>query len=449
MRTRRGIVTSQSIHTCLFPPAEPVMTEKPTRFLSTRAASARAVIAGLLVLAGLVVPQVGAVPAHAAPPPAVGTAPVDEGGLRSELRADLEAYLQARATAEHASAAGLSVSLPDRSSSIDVSAGTRTFGGAEPVRPSSVWQIGSNTKAMTSVLLLQLEAEDRLSIDDTLGRWLPQYPQWGDVTIRRLLNMTSGIPTYDGQPAFWVDYVADPQTNFSTERLVGYTVGAPATSGYSYSNTNYVLAEMIIERVTGESYRHELQERILEPLCLRDMFYRAHLYPNSVTSREPAGYFVDERVPELSEIVGRDVSRDTLSWGRGAGGVIGTTSDMTRWERALYTGRLLPPEQQDELTSLVSTTTGQPIEQTSLADPSGFGLGVAQVTAEQLGTFWVYEGGTLGFRTLHVYLPESGLIMAMGLNSQPADDQIIALALSVADTLVSQGILAAPVGVGA
>ena len=122
---------------------------------------------------------------------------------------------------------------------------------------------------------------------------------------------------------------------------------------------------------------------------------------------------------------------------------------MTRWERALYSGRLLPPEQQEELTTLVSTATGQPIDQTSPTDPSGFGLGVARVTAEELGTFWVYEGGTLGFRTLHVYLPESGLIMAMGLNSQPADDQIIGLALSVADTLVSQGILAAPVGAAA
>jgi D-alanyl-D-alanine carboxypeptidase len=299
---------------------------------------------------------------------------------------------------------------------------------------------------MTSVLLLQLEAEGRLSIDDGLGRWLPQYPQWRDVTIRQLLNMTSGIPTYDEQPAFWTDYIADPQTKFSTERLVGYAAGAPATAGYSYSNTNYVLAEMIIERVSGTSYRHQLEERIREPLCLRDLFYRSHVYPSSVTDREPAGYFVDERIPELSALVGRDVSRDTLSWGRGAGGVISTTSDLTRWERALYTGRLLPPEQQAELTRLVSTATGQPIEQTSLADPSGFGLGVAQVTAEELGTFWVYEGGTLGFRTLHVYLPDSGLIMAVGLNSQPSDDQIIALALSVIDTLVSQEVISAPAG---
>jgi D-alanyl-D-alanine carboxypeptidase len=332
-----------------------------------------------------------------------------------------------------------------------VRAGTMTFGGSEPVPRSSAWQIGSNTKAFTSVLLLQLEAKGRLSIDDTLARWLPEYPQWGDVTIRRLLNMTSGIPTYDAQPAFSADYVADPLTKFSQERLVGYAFGVPATSGYSYSNTNYVLAEMIVERVTGESYRHELYERIVEPLGLRDLHYRAHVYPSSVTSREPAGYFFDDGDTDLSALVGSDVSRDTLSWARGAGGIISTTSDMTRWERALYSGRLLPAEQQAELTSLVSTQTGQAIEQTSPTDPGGFGLGIAQLTAEPIGTFWFYEGETLGVRALHVYLPESEVIIAIGLNSHPADDQIRSLAVSVYETLMSEGVLStqAPVGAAA
>ena len=215
-----------------------------------------------------------------------------------------------------------------------------TYGGTEPVRPDSVWQIGSNTKAFTAVLLLKLEAERRLSIDDPLGQWLPEYPQWRDVSIRRLLNMTSGIPSYDQQPAFQADYVAGRLTHFSAERLIGYAVGAPTTSGYSYSNTNYVLAEMVIERVTGRSHADELQERLVEPLCLRDTHYREHLYPDSVTSRLPAGYSALDQIPGLSGLVGRDVSRDTLSWGRAAGGIISTTGDMTRWERALYTGRL-------------------------------------------------------------------------------------------------------------
>ncbi|HEY0401912.1 MAG TPA: serine hydrolase domain-containing protein [Blastococcus sp.] len=407
--------------------------------LAIRAGLTRALVAALLALAGLVAPIAGNVPAHASPSGPV-TAGAGDDAVAPQLRADLEAYLHARGAAEHISGAGLSVNLPDRRSTTDVSAGTTTFGGSVPVRPDSVWQIGSNTKAFTSVLLLQLEAEHRLSIDDPLGRWLPQYPQWRDVTIRRLLNMTSGIATYDDQPAWYADYAANPHTYFSPERLVDYAIGAPATSGYSYSNTNYVLAEMIIEQETGKSYQDQLYRRIIDPLGLRDLYYRPDVYPASVTSREPAGYFFNDQFP-LTQLLGRDVSRDTLSWARGAGGIISTTSDMTRWERALYGGRLLPPQQQAELESLISTTTSQPIARTSSTDPRGFGLGVAQLTDEELGTFWFYEGETLGFRNLHAYFPDSGLIIAMGLNSGTADDQIATLMKSVYNTLRADGVI--------
>jgi D-alanyl-D-alanine carboxypeptidase len=402
--------------------------------MPARAALVRAVVVALLVLATLVAPP--AAPSFAGP-----SFTGNEDLLRSDLSTDLQDYLRQRGAGEHVSAAALSVSPAGRPASIDVSGGTTTFGGAHEVRTNSVWQIGSNTKAFTSVLLLQLEAEGRLSIDDPLGRWLPQYPRWRQVPIRRLLNMTSGIATYDAQPAFQAAISAAPRRYFSAARLVDYVVAAPPTRGYSYSNTNYVLAEMVIERVTGHSYRHEVQERIIERLHLADLFYRAHLYPPSVTDREPAGYFFNSGDTGLSALFGRDVSRDSLSWARGAGGVIGTTSDMTVWERALYSGRLLPARQQAELSSLVSTRTGKLIPRTSPADPMGFGLGVAQLTVQPMGTFWFYEGETLGFRTLHVFLPGSRLIMAMGLNSQPTVDHISELVVAIYKTLVGHGVI--------
>jgi D-alanyl-D-alanine carboxypeptidase len=214
---------------------------------------------------------------------------------------------------------------------------------------------------------------------------------------------------------------------------------AAATFGWSYSNTNYILAQMIIEKVTHDSYEHQLYVRLIAPLGLHDVYYRPHLYPSRIASREPAGYFFINQIPELSKLVGQDVSRHSLSWAQATGGIVGTTGGMTQWERALYSGRLLPAKQQAELMSLVSVKTGLPIEATSPQDSGGFGLGVSQGTNEKFGTVWTYEGGTLGFRTLHVYFPNSGIIIAIGLNSQASQDEIRTLAASVYDTLRAHG----------
>ena len=397
----------------------------------TRAGLVLAVLAVLVATAGLVTPAAAATP----------VAPTVT--LAADLQAALQHYLQDRGTAEHVSAAAVSVNLPDQMQTVDVSAGTTAFGGSVPVAPDALWQIGSNTKAFTSVLLLQLEAEGRLSIDDPLGRWLPQYPKWAGVSLRRLLDMTSGIPTYDAAPAFLADYAADPLRQFTPEELIGYAATLPATSGYSYSNTNYVLAELVVERVTGTGYAAQLSARLLGPLGLRNTYYRSHLYPRGIADRMPAGYYARSTQPQLSALVGQDVSRYSLSAARGAGGMVSTTADMTQWAQALYGGWLLPPQQMAELQSLVSTTTGEPIEATSPDDPSGFGLGVAQLT-DALGTFWFYEGQTFGFRFLHAYFPESGLIVAMGLNSSPDEDRIGDLATTVYDTLVAHGVVKAP-----
>jgi D-alanyl-D-alanine carboxypeptidase len=382
--------------------------------------------------------------------PAVTTGPVsaatscDRACLTKELRGDLRAYLRVHGSAERISAAGLTVRLPGQRGTIDVGAGTMRIGGTRPVRSTSVWQIGSNTKAFTGVMLLQLEAEHRLSINDTVGKWLPQYRKWRGVTIKRLLNMTSGIPTYDTTPALLRAFAAKPHRRFTPRQLVAYAENGAPTHGYSYSNTNYILAEMIIKKVTGDSYAHQLRTRIIRPLHLRNLYYRPHRYPAKVTRREPAGYFDNRHIPELSGLVGRDVSRTTLSWTRGAGGIVATTRDMTTWERAMYHGRLLPRQQQRELLSLVSLKTGRPIKHTTPSDPQGFGLGVAQLTNPQIGRAWAYEGETLAFRTLHVYLPSSGVVFALALNSQPTVDNVGDLAGAVHKTLVAHGVVRPP-----
>jgi D-alanyl-D-alanine carboxypeptidase len=365
----------------------------------------------------------------------------DHGRLATDLRADLVAYLSAHNSDEHISAAGLSVRLPGQRGTVNIGTGTMRVGGSRAVRSNDVWQIGSNTKAFTSVILLQLEAEHRLSINDTLGRWLPRYRQWRGVTIKSLLNMTSGIPTYDDSPAFLRAFAAQPHHYFSSRQLVAFAASGKATHGYSYSNTNYVLGEMIIRKVTHSSYRSELRRRIIRPVHLHQLYYQTAHYPASVTRREPAGYFFNKAIPGLARLLGHDVSRTTLSWARGAGGIVSTTHAMTVWEQALYHGRVLPPQQQRELRSLVSAATGRPIRRTTRQDPQGFGLGIAQLTIPGIGRFWFYEGATLGFRTVHIYLPRSGVIFAVAVNSQSTVDNISDLIVSVQGTLVSHGVI--------
>jgi D-alanyl-D-alanine carboxypeptidase len=345
------------------------------------------------------------------------------------LKSELKSFLSSQRGNEHISAVSLRVTFEGDRPSINVPVGTTLYGGDQPVSAASRWQIGSNTKAFTSVVLLQLEAEHKLSMHDTLGKWLPRYQRWRHVTIKHLLDMTSGIPDYLSQPSFFRAYVGDPTRQFSPRRLVSYARRGPPTHGYSYSNTNYILAQMILEKASHDTYAHQLRTRIFRPLGLRSMRYRPSPYPRAFTRRLPGGYFFDTSLPAMKSLLGHDLRRFNLSYAQGAGGIVSSLTDATRWERALYRGRLLPSEQQRELESLVSQQTGRPIKRLTQSDPQGYGLGISEVKSS-FGRFWAYEGETLGYRVLHIYVEKTGTLFAIGVNSsvRDADDDLSDLA---------------------
>jgi D-alanyl-D-alanine carboxypeptidase len=265
------------------------------------------------------------------------------------------------------------------------------------------------------VVLLQLEAEGKLSIHDKLGTWLPQYKAWRNVTIAQLLSMTSGIPSYDEQLAFAKTLESAPETAFTAERLVAYSAGRPlGPAAYHYSNTNYILAQMVIERVTHGSYFAQVNRRILKPLGMRETCFAPQSCATDTADQMPAGYFAQSGLPGLLD---KPVPPLALSWAQGAGALVSSLADMTTWDRALYSGRMLPAAQQRELETLVSVTTGRPIPAVTLADPQGYGLGIAQRIDPVTGAVWAYMGGTLGFRVLHAYFPRTGMIIALAVNS--------------------------------
>ena len=244
--------------------------------------------------------------------------------------------------------------------------------------------------------------------------------------------MTSGIPSYDSVPSMLAAYAKNPKRTFRIPELIAYVYptnnpNAPApTTGYSYSNTNYVLAELIIERASGGSYASEIERRFFTPLHLSDTYYSSTEYPHSIIDRMVAGYFFS-RDPDdapLATLLGIDLRGNTVSWMRATGGIVSTPEDMTRWARALYTGPMLAAEQRAELLSIVSLKTGKPIAKTSRADPRGFGLGVVQLTDPGIKeTVWFYEGDTMGYRMVYVYCPHEDAVFSYALNSLPDAEQ--------------------------
>ena len=148
--------------------------------------------------------------------------------LGAALRGDLSRYLTERRTAEHISAVSLRVTFAGSRPPISLATGTTRYDGGPPVPAGALWQIGSNTKAFTSVILLQLEAEGKLSISDPIGTWLPQYPAWRHITIRQLLDMTSRIPDYLYQPAFATAFAANQDTRFTAARWCPSSPASPS-----------------------------------------------------------------------------------------------------------------------------------------------------------------------------------------------------------------------------
>jgi D-alanyl-D-alanine carboxypeptidase len=393
--------------------------------------AAAAATCALLAAAGMA--SAGPASASAGPARQSGAA------LRAALRGDLHRYLTARRTAEHISAVSLRVTFPGSRPAIALAAGTIRYNGGPPVSPRALWEIGSNTKAFTAVILLQLEAAGKLSIGDQIGRWLPQYPAWRHITIRQLLDMTSRIPDYLYQPAFIAAFAADQRTRFTAARLVSYVSGLPlGPKGYHYSNTDYLLAQMIIEKVTGDSYASQLTRRITGPLRLATTCLAPYTCPASDAGRMPAGYFYIAGAPP--SLIGKAMPPLALTWAQAAGGIVSSMADLTTWDRALYSGQLLPARQQHQLESLVSETTGKPIARTTPADPSGYGLGVQQQTSPQTGIFWDYEGQAFGARVMHLYFPRPGIIIAVAANSSAiTSDELSDLAGSVYQALQRAG----------
>ncbi|MFJ4838169.1 serine hydrolase domain-containing protein [Streptomyces sp. NPDC088746] len=268
-------------------------------------------------------------------------------------------------------------------------AGTAQRGTTRPMPQNGRFRIGSATKTFTATVVLQLVGEGRMSLEDTVEQWLPGVVQGngndgGLITVRRLLQHTSGI--HDVGPKIPAlnsadGYRADRFRTFTAEGLVRQAMRnspefPPGDDGWSYSNTNYVLAAMIIHKVTGRSWEREVTDRIIRPLGLRDTSTPG-TFPFILGPHAHAYAF------------GTDVTVLNPSMAVGSGSVISTTHDLTRFYAALLDGRLLAPAQLHEMTS------------TELAPELGvnYGLGLAEIPLSCGGSYFGHRGELLGYLT--------------------------------------------------
>ena len=358
-------------------------------------------------------------------------------GQAGKVQAALEKWLAERAPIEKVTGIAAYVSFGDPGPAIEAFAGkVGRNAGDRPIDQDTLFHMGSTSKSFTAAVILKLEAAGKLSIDDTIGKWLPQYPAWKDVSIRRLLNMTSGIPNYSETEFISKVWANEPNRDLAAEELVklAYPTGnndLPVTMGYHYSNTNYILAGMIAAKAGGKSFRDLVHELVIEPQGLYSTFFETGTYPETVVRRLAHGYFenpvcTDYQPPDCKEswnlpLIGRDMRGTSLSWAQAAGGAISSTRDVNRWVRAIFAGRVVPPKQQAEWLQMISTRTGQPISKVTPDDSRGFSLGLIRALAGPTRAHWFYEGTTLGYRTLYVWFAEDDILITVQTNSQPKD----------------------------
>jgi D-alanyl-D-alanine carboxypeptidase len=276
---------------------------------------------------------------------------------------------------------------------VRIGAGVADLATGEPMRPGLRFRAGSVTKTFVATVALQLVGEGSLSLEDTVEHWLPGLVPGGDgISVRQLLNHTSGLFDYLSDPRVFAPYLAG-QLDFRwrPRQLVRIATSHPPLfppgAAWSYSNTGYVLVGLIIEAATGGSLAGELERRIIRPLGLSSTSFDIG---TTIDGPHAHGYtLLDTGLTDITEV--------SQSWAWAAGALVSTADDLARFLDALLGGRLLAAAQMDQMQDTVPI--GFPGE--------GYGLGLWRTASLVLppegqlscGRVWGHDGDTAGYRT--------------------------------------------------
>lgn len=332
-------------------------------------------------------------------------------------------HLKQYSDAEHFSAIQVSIKTGNHLSSY--TAGYRAIDSDVAVTMNDLFDIGSITKSFTAVLTIFAENENKIKLEDTLGKYLPQYAHWRDLTLTGLLNMSTGIPNYSNAPKINYLMSIDLKKYWSPAELIALIYSKefnpPRQSGYFYSNTGYVLIDMILTAQYKMPYSQLLIDKIIKPMGLENTFYPEKNYSTELLQRMVRGYSYN--IYDNPELLGRDVTENNLSWAGAAGALVANSEDVVKWVDDLFLNdKLLTIAQKSKMQQVISLATGKPIAHTDKQNPRAFGLGIAQGYDEKFGHYWFYEGQTLGYRAYYMVIPCNKVTLVALFNSATNED---------------------------
>ena len=289
----------------------------------------------------------------------------------------------------------------------------------QPPRPVQTFRAASQTKAFVATVVLQLVAEGRVGLDDPVGRYLPRrlLPAGGGrITVRQLLNHTSGLHDPQVEVYLTLQDILDLRFEHWTPREVMALANdngllfEPGTA-WSYSNTNYVVAGLLIERVTGTSVARQLQRRLIRPLGMRHTWF-----PTDTAALPPPrlrGYMPLDDQPPLADA---DITRFNPSFFWASGALVSNVDDLDRFYDALFDGRLLPRWLLAEM--LTPVDTGAP--------GAAYGLGLELYTLPCGAVVAGHTGALPGYNSGSFRLLGNDKDARVVANIHPAPDALYA-----------------------
>ena len=309
-----------------------------------------------------------------------------------------------------------------------VTYGTTLLGATNPPSADTHFRIASNTKTMTSAVIMELAQENKLSLDDPISKYVPEVPNGNNITIAQLLEMRSGLYNYTDDPIISTTMDANPAKVWTPVEVLAIAFAHPPNfppgAQYEYDNTNYALLGVVAEKIDGKPLAQAMHDRLFGPLKMRhtelpgstvntipEPYSHGYLYGSSsaALTGEPPYSSEVQAAARAGTLLPKDYTDVNHSFAAAAGGVISTANDCATWIKALVAGRVLNPTYQRRwLDSLKPEDPNKPKGQK-------YGYGIVQLSWGP-NTIYFHGGETPGFNSKISYDPANDMTLIIWTN---------------------------------